>query len=287
MHSDMDNVTLRKVQLVQLEIAKEIDRICRENDIAYFLAGGTLLGAIRHKGFIPWDDDLDVGMLRTEYEKFLEIAPEKLSPRYKMLDWNSDPNYPHPMGKIIKRGTVYREGKRHDDAEQGIWVDIFPYDNALDFDKSFKRRGFHLKVLRGLIRAKSHYQTWYSDDGIILSKYIKNLPFRILAVFFKKDRLIRKYEIISKLDENKDNKFVYENGTEDYDKWCFPKTIFTTFVNSEFESYPFSIPKDYDKYLTTAYGDYKKLPPEEERENRHQIVEVAFGEQDCSCEDQP
>lgn len=78
----MDNNTLRKVQLAQLEIAKEIKRVCDENDIKYFLDAGTLLGTVRHKGFIPWDDDMDIGMLRKEYDKFVKIAPEKLEKNY-------------------------------------------------------------------------------------------------------------------------------------------------------------------------------------------------------------
>ena len=108
----MDSETLRKVQLVQLEIAKEISRVCDENGIKYFLTGGTLLGAVRHGGFIPWDDDLDIGMFRQDYEKFLEIAPVSLREQYKIIDWNSDQSYPHPMGKVIKKGTLYKESKR-------------------------------------------------------------------------------------------------------------------------------------------------------------------------------
>ena len=95
--NSLDNITLRKVQLVQLEIAKEIDRICKKNNIKYFLIGGSLLGAIRHQGFIPWDDDLDVGMLRDDYEKFLKVAGDELQEKYKIIDWKSDGDYPHPM----------------------------------------------------------------------------------------------------------------------------------------------------------------------------------------------
>lgn len=96
----MERELLRKVQLTQLEIAKEIRRVCEENDIPYFLTCGTLLGAVRHQGFIPWDDDMDVGMLRENYEKFcLPLPPEKLKPEYCWQSWYTDRNYALPFGK--------------------------------------------------------------------------------------------------------------------------------------------------------------------------------------------
>ena len=273
----MDNFTLRKVQLIQLEIAKEIDRVCKENNINYYLIGGSLLGAIRHKGFIPWDDDLDIGMLRKDYEKFIAIAPKVLQDKYKIIHWKSDLDYPLPMGKVIKKGTLYMEGKRTDKGEQGIWVDVFPYDNILNYNH-FGFRAFELKIIRGIIRAKCGYQTWKTDNGIVLSKYIKNMPFRLAAFFLDKDWLIKKYESISMKDNEEECEFVFENGTENYIKWSFPKKYFTDIILVDFEDYKMSVPKKYKEYLSEAYGDFMKLPPVEERENRHLIIKVDFGE---------
>ena len=272
--TELDNKTLRKVQLVQLEIAKEVDRVCTENGIKCFLIGGTLLGAIRHKGFIPWDDDLDIGMLRNDYEKFAIISAASLNEKYKFIDWKSDSNYPHPMGKVIKKGTIYKESKRNDLGEQGIWVDIFPYDNIC---KKSRRTFFKLKVIRSLVRAKCNYQTWHSNSGIILMKYIKNLPFRIVAPFFDKKHLIESYEKIS-VEEGGEN--VFENGTENYNDWYFKKDFFTTLKKVKFEDYYFWAPKQYDEYLKIAYGNYMELPPVEKRENKHLIVSIDFGEKE-------
>lgn len=273
----MDKITLRKVQLVQLDIAKEIAKVCEMNDVKYFLIGGTLLGAVRHGGFIPWDDDLDIGMLRCDYDKFLKIAPKKLSPEYRLINWKNDVNYPHPMGKVIKKGTIYKEKKREDLGEQGIWVDIFPYDN-IDNLLSLKQKSFRLKVLRGLIRTKNNYMTWVTQDGFLYKKYIKNIPFKIVSPFFNRNTLISKYENISVKDNNKETEMVFENGVEDYKKWFFPKQYFENLKKVKFEDAYFWAPDNYHEYLCKAYGNYMKLPPVNERENRHLIEEIDLGE---------
>ena len=119
----MEQEVLRKVQPILLEMLKEIRRVCDENGIRYFLYRGTFLGAVRHKGFIPWDDDMDVAMLRSDYEKFCEIAPQKLSDEYCFQNWHTDRDYAHPFGKVRKRGTVYVEAKCRRLPENGFYID--------------------------------------------------------------------------------------------------------------------------------------------------------------------
>ena len=126
----MEKEVLQKVQKVQLEMAKEIKRVCDENQISYFLYRGTFLGAVRHKGVIPWDDDMDFGMLREDYDKFCRIAPEKLGEDYFFQTWHSDENYALPLGKVRKRGTLFVEAKSAVLQENGIYVDIYPLDFA-------------------------------------------------------------------------------------------------------------------------------------------------------------
>lgn len=127
------DIKLRNIQLGILEILKDIITVCEEYNIEYFIMCGTALGAVRHKGFIPWDDDLDIGMTRENYERFLKIAPNVLPEELFVQTFNSDPNTPFYFAKVRKSGTLFiRNYCKNLKMHHGIYVDVFPYDNIPD-----------------------------------------------------------------------------------------------------------------------------------------------------------
>ena len=121
---------LRKVQLIELEILKEFDKICKDNHLRYILVGGTLIGAIRHNGFIPWDDDIDISMPRKDYNKFIKIQKKQLNhQKYYFQCMETENEFGLPFGKIRRKGSIYSETTCPlDEKKQGIWIDIFPID---------------------------------------------------------------------------------------------------------------------------------------------------------------
>lgn len=270
----MDKETLRKVQLVQLEIAKEIKRICDENNIEYWLDSGSALGAIRHKGFIPWDDDMDIGMKRDAYEQFLKIAPLKLKEDYYLQQWETDPGYAFAFAKVRKKNTVYIEDiSKKSNAHNGIYVDIFPYDK---FGNDIKKQGIILKFLKAIMQYKSGVRSWNEKGKVNIVRFMKNIPAIVLAPFCKRERLIKTYNSIATMYNDNPAEFYFPQGISKYGKWVIPVSALEEMIELPFEDTTFKVPKGYHDYLTHAYGDYMKLPPEDERENRHQIIEVRF-----------
>ena len=270
----MDKVTLRKVQLEQLKIAKEIRRVCEENNIKYFLDSGTLLGAIRHKGFIPWDDDLDIGMFRADYERFIEIAPKALKDNYLLQVWGGNNHYPLSFAKVRNVNTIYIENKAQKLQEnQGIYVDVFPYDRYGD---DMKKQGFPLMLVRRMILAKEKMEPWRDNDKINIKRYLIYLPIRFLAMFASKKTLIDFYEKTAQMYNNDEQRDYFPQGTTPYGRWVIEKKGLSDMTLGDFEGEKFSIPANYDIYLKNAYGDYMTLPPIDKRENKHQIIKVKF-----------
>lgn len=273
----MEKELLRKVQMTQLEIAKEIRRVCNENGIRYYLAGGTFLGAVRHQGFIPWDDDMDIGMPRADYEKFCRIAPEKLNSQYLLQTWYTEDNYGLPFGKVMKRNTVYLEGKKSQRLkENGFYVDIFPLDYVPEEQEKRAELAARLVKIYRTKLMKSGYRPWLDNGKFLWKKRIGYLYYQMLSVFADQKQLARNYDELA--SEIAQSQWMCEQEALSAPKY-FASSIFDAFTDYTFEGETFKGVRDYDQYLTVLYGDYMQLPPEDQRENRHQIVQVDFGQE--------
>ena len=138
---EYDDITLHRVQQLELMILEDFLALCRRHDLTCFGFAGTGIGALRHKGFIPWDDDIDVGLLRPDYEAFLRYAKEELGDKYIVMNVREDPNFPLMTTRLMLRGTKFREEALQDiKCELGIFLDIYPFDQASDDESQFKKQ---------------------------------------------------------------------------------------------------------------------------------------------------
>ncbi len=273
--------TLRETQLIQLDIAKEIKRLCEKHNISYWLDSGSLLGAIRHGGFIPWDDDLDIGFLRDDYEHFIEVAKTELDDRYVLQTWETDKFYPNPFAKIRKKDTIYIEATSGQKQKyKGIFVDCFPYDVMPNSEKEKRQLGGKITFYKSMLKMKAGSKPWKNLRGKsnimhFCESNIKYVPIRLLAKFCSKNNLIQKYTYwAKKYDDSKNFQYYYPQGATRFGKWVLPRICLEKTEKRAFEDTEFLCPVEYDLYLSLMYGDYMKLPPENERGDWHKIIKV-------------
>lgn len=250
---------LRKLQLTELEMLEEVDRICRKNGIPYSLDAGTLLGAVRHKGFIPWDDDLDVMLLHEDYERFYEACKKDLdTARFFFQDHRTDPDYRWGYGKMRRLGTEYiKAGQEKLKQRTGICIDVFDAENIPDGEKERKkyiRRMFCIRKMMYSALGRTNesnplMRLWYSILYLV----------PIQTVFRIKDRLTRK------VNASRTENVFFPTWPVKNHPYGFPRRLFDEFTDVEFEGGKFMAIRDYDTYLKIRYGDYMKLPPPEQR----------------------
>lgn len=267
---------LRKCQLLELKIASEIVRICEKYDIKYFLVAGTLLGAVRHSGFIPWDDDMDIGMTRNEYNRFLSVAPKELKKEFFLQTWDSDRMYGLSFAKIRLNDTKFiEETAKRVKAHCGIFVDIFPLDNLSDDNKQAKRQIKKFYWYKHLLQNKCGY-SYRDKKGFI--KRTKILVVRIISLFCSRENIKRKMLKCMTMYNNTNTKRVITFGGASLPE---RETLKRKWVDElsyiYFEGKRFLSLKYADEYLTHFYGDYMTPPPEEKRQIGHGITKIDLG----------
>jgi len=256
-----------------LMIAKEIKRICEKNNIKYFLIGGSLLGAVRHNGFIPWDDDMDIGMLRKDYDEFIRVCKYDLGEAFHLCSLSTEEYYSRPFAKLRLRGTYFPDYGQSENIDNGIYVDIFPIDVMPIGRFRQKVQILHIKLWRNSLSAKLSTFRGTRKNKII---YMILTSFRILP----KKMLVRNLVKWETKYNNSTSFCYYINFSSNYKygREIFPKeSLCGQMKYLPFEDTEFMVPSNYEAVLKQLYNDYMKLPPVDQQVFKHADGKIDFG----------
>lgn len=270
----MSNIDL--LHKVDLEIVKEVIEICDKNGLIYYMLGGTMLGAIRHKGFIPWDDDIDLGLPREDYEKFLDIAKNALSDHLRVVNYRTDPNYQYYITRILDINTKVEEERiGNDNRKTHASIDIFPIDGTPNNFLLRKIYFFRILYHRALMSLCYKDSIDRNRSRRMLERFTLNvmerLPIEKMTTAYKQkckiDKILRSQRV-------EGSKYIGNIMGAYRTKEIVPAEFY-----GEGEMYPFEDIKlrgmtMYDEYLKYTYGEYMKLPPENKRKTHFKIIEI-------------
>ncbi len=273
---DTYNGKLPVIQQLMLQVILEIDAICKRHNINYFLGGGTLLGAIRHQGFIPWDDDADIMMLREDYERFTEVAAKELPDYLQLQTARTDKNN-HFFSKVrVKDTTCATEfTKKLSDINVGFFVDIFPHDYTANSRFGQKLHQNMTVFARSLVFNKWGGTYVRGNGGHRFTRFVATIIKSILPMRFLE---WQQFAIIEHYKHKKNRHFLYDGMGQNLRKGPFPKEWLKETIYVPFESVQLPVPKDYDKYLTHLYGDYMQMVGVSKRKNSHNIYLLDLGQ---------
>lgn len=266
----LDKEKINQLKKIEVEMLKAFINICETLNLKYYLLGGTLLGAIRHKGFIPWDDDIDVGMPREDYEIFLEKAQSLLPENYFVQTCFTDTEFPANFCKIRNSDTTFIETSvKNCKMNHGVFIDIFPLDWHVD--SFFKLKLFNVK---NRLYKIAIVKSFYLPKKI---KSFKKLIVNIINFFIPVKTALKKRDILLKSNKGKTHLANYCGAWGI--KEIVPFEWYGEGVDVEFEGLKLKAPKEYDKWLTQVYGNYMELPPIEKRITHHYTEVIDL---DCS-----
>lgn len=258
----MERIMIDDMKRIELDLLDEIDRVCRAHGITYFIAYGTLLGAVRHGGFIPWDDDVDIAMLREDYELFMAgYAEWSGGDRFKLISYRDGESI-FPFAKLTDTTTLVYENFIEKTRSNGVWVDIFPLDYVDRSDKRVFKRVFDKRAFLGLVR------NFIVTDPSTGSSGFVRLAKKIVCPFAKRLDPVKYARKIDELAqfwrERPSGEVACIAGTEERDI-IYPLKAFEP-VEMAFEDRTYLAPAGYEDFLSVRYGDWRKLPPEDQRE---------------------
>jgi len=266
----MKPISTSELKEIQLDILKDVHHFCTTNNIRYSLIYGTLLGAIRHKGFIPWDDDVDIAMPREDYEKFIK-SYKSANGFYNLYDYRKDADYIHSYAKIADTRTIFNENVSMKPI--GINIDIFPIDYLFDSVQECNKFIDKLCIYKRLFRIKLVKP---SKKNSFLKRIIIRIAKVLCFPISARKLTIKGNQIIQSLFSKKAKYvgLIVESEIPPAYKSVFPSTMFDELIKVPFENEEFYIISSYDQWLKKMYGDYMIPPPEDLRTSPHTLNNV-------------
>ena len=262
----MNQQEFNKLQSVQLEIMDEVHRVCCEHNITYYIIGGTALGAVRHKGFIPWDVDIDIAMPRVDYERFAHSCQTVLSDRFVYRDYKNTHNFVHPHALVCIKNTFL--STRHEylnshEENLGIYLDVFPLDVAPENPVLQHKQAEDIKRIKWL----QYYRRAYLYDNKFLRNTMKKLLATFIGFFYSIDKLNAMLDAVFRRYENIESSLWCSMSSHySYEKQCMSSSVYGKAQLVKFENREFYAPEQLDEYLTRIFKNYMELPPESERQ---------------------
>ncbi len=251
-----------------IDMLNYLDRVCEENGLRYYAIGGTFLGAIRHKGFIPWDNDIDVAMPRKDYYKFAEIVNADNSKYTVETPQSSSKDYLYSVAKLYDTTTTLIEKKKVK-VKRGVYIDVFPMDGIADTSEAisanYKKIDIYNKIFAARTCAVRQQRSWWKNLAIII---VGALPEKLLSskkLLMELDKMCAKEDFDAKV-------YVGVLLTQYGIKYIMPRSLFDESSRYQFEDTTIVGVSDYDRYLTMLFGDWHKLPPIEKRVEGHDYI---------------
>lgn len=266
--------SMKDIQMTAFQILNEVDRICQKNNIRYFLEAGSALGVVRYQGFIPCDDDIDIGMFREDYNVFKKIAEKELKPGFLVQELRPGYDYPYPYIQVVKDHTSFvRKEFRKACMHHGIHIDIAPIDKVPEDSGLRKQQIEKIRKYSSIIRKKLIPELYESKNPF--KNFIVNSPYYLLKVIPLR-HLIKKQQKEFIRYQDSETEYVGDLCTHYKKDIYFKKDVFFPTALGEFEGKLFPVPKNMDKYLTVMYDDYKMLSPREDGSFKYRLVDVSL-----------